>query len=322
MSNKLFIPQHHSGQKYFHDNMFSMITGKLVGLVCFLAIPSVLRTLINSNATTSPRKAFRRWISTTLHVLTWYADDLRPDTAAWKSLETIRRRHVSVQMHSERSQAGIISQRDMALTQFAFCGYVMLRPHMIGLRVSTDDYDGFVHFWRVIGHMQGIREEFNVCAGSWETTRPRMELLVDEVFKPLLENTSADFYHMSVMMLNGIWCLNPLLNYGAFLYFVRMMVGCDGYVYWSTDSAMLRVGGNVEAAGKRVRAVRRSIGWVSRVNLWIHMQLQCNLMTFDVVKAYMNWHLRTAVWLLYNIPLLAIWQFGPKWAFVRIMGDK
>lgn len=304
--------------------MFAMVTGKLVGLVSVLSIPTIIRVLMTANGSTSPMKAYRRYMQTIFHMFSWYTDELRPGTSSWQSLEAVRKRHVAVTLHSEKMDAGIISQKDMALTQFAFFGFALLRPHLVGLRVSPADYEAFVHFWRVLGHMQGIRDEYNLCADSWPATRPRLELVMDEIFRPHLENTDAHFTRMSGMLLNGFWCLNPLLNYGSFLYFVRTLVGCDGYVYSDTDLGMLNVaGGQADAAEaeRRVTEVRRSIGLVARANLWVHMQLHGSWMRCGWVRSYMNWHLKAAVWCIQHIPVLAIAQFGRKRAYVRVLGE-
>lgn len=299
-----------------------MITGKLVGLVSVLSIPTIIRVLMTANGSTSPVKAYRRYMQTIFHMFSWYTEDLRPGTRSWASLEAVRKRHVAVTQHSEKQQAGIISQKDMALTQFAFFGFTLMRPHLVGLRVAADDYEAFVHFWRVLGHMQGIRDEYNLCTDSWTTTQPRLQLVLDEVFRTNLERTSDDFGRMSRLLLDGFWCLNPLLHYGSFMYFVRLMSGCKGYVYADTDLAMLAVGGGAAEASKQVAEVRRSIGLLGRANLWLHMTLHGSWMRCGAVRTYMNWHLRTAVWFIQNIPLLAIWKFGPKRAYVRIGGGE
>lgn len=44
----------------------------------------------------------------------------------------------------------------MAFTQFAFMGYVLIKPKSIGLRNKPEEEEAFIHFWRVIGYMLGI----------------------------------------------------------------------------------------------------------------------------------------------------------------------
>lgn len=50
-----------------------------------------------------------------------------------------------------------IYQKDMAITEFGFIGYIFICPELIGLKHSTnEDLEGLNHFWRVTGHLLGI----------------------------------------------------------------------------------------------------------------------------------------------------------------------
>jgi len=44
----------------------------------------------------------------------------------------------------------------MAITQFAFMGYVLIAPESIGMCNKPQEEEAFNHFWRVIGHMLEI----------------------------------------------------------------------------------------------------------------------------------------------------------------------
>lgn len=73
-------------------------------------------------------------------------------------------------MHLQASKASlmkgnqIIVQSEMALTQFGFMGYALVRPHLLGIKHdNTDDRKSFVHFWAVVGCMLGIEDQFNMC---------------------------------------------------------------------------------------------------------------------------------------------------------------
>lgn len=47
----------------------------------------------------------------------------------------------------------------MALTQFGFIGFVMTKPHMLGIHnPPQEDLEGFVHLWRVVGHLLGMED--------------------------------------------------------------------------------------------------------------------------------------------------------------------
>ena len=73
-------------------------------------------------------------------------------------------------MHLAASNAALkregygISQTHMVLTVFVFVGYVITKPHLLGIKHDCDeDREGFVHMWAVIAGMLGIKDEFNMC---------------------------------------------------------------------------------------------------------------------------------------------------------------
>ena len=73
---------------------------------------------------------------------------------------TVRSRHVKASLSANIKGQGIVSQRDLALTQFGFLGFSILIPDKFGLRQLEDgDWDAYVHFWRVIGHAIGLEDK-------------------------------------------------------------------------------------------------------------------------------------------------------------------
>lgn len=52
-----------------------------------------------------------------------------------------------------------ITQKDMALTQFGFMGFGLVRSKMVGVHeASEDEWQAFIHVWRVVGYMLGLEE--------------------------------------------------------------------------------------------------------------------------------------------------------------------
>lgn len=74
----------------------------------------------------------------------------------YKTINAIHRKHKTSSKRSQSAKIGGIYQRDMAITQFAFIGYMLLTPKSIGLRNKPEEEEAFIHFWRVIGHMLQI----------------------------------------------------------------------------------------------------------------------------------------------------------------------
>lgn len=146
-------------QKILDENYLGATNASFSGLLTILAIPTILKILVFTNKSSSNYTAFKRYVQTIYHTLTWYRNDLRPGTKAWKSLETVRKLHLSANKSASRNNMGIISQKDMAITQFGFMGYLVLSGRKLGLFLSKDEVDCILHFWRVHGFLMGIHEE-------------------------------------------------------------------------------------------------------------------------------------------------------------------
>lgn len=60
------------GQQMFSNNTFTMMIGKLCGLLCLFAVPSIKDVLVFTRQSGTPCAAFRRYVSTILHTWVWY----------------------------------------------------------------------------------------------------------------------------------------------------------------------------------------------------------------------------------------------------------
>lgn len=52
-----------------------------------------------------------------------------------------------------------LNQADMAATQFAFMGMVVLYSRKLGIYASDEDIEAFCHTWRCIGYLLGIEDQ-------------------------------------------------------------------------------------------------------------------------------------------------------------------
>jgi len=84
----------------------------------------------------------------------------------------VRTRHCTAARKARKAGFGPISQLDMVLTQFGFMGFGLLVPEKLGLSVSPEEQEGFIHFWRTVGHLLGIedRSGISVRARNSSTT--------------------------------------------------------------------------------------------------------------------------------------------------------
>lgn len=189
-----------------------------------------------------------------------------------------------------------------------------MKPHYLGVQVSIENFEALTHFWRVIGHMIGIEDEFNLMTDSWVKTRQRLEIICNEVYCPLLSSTSSDFYAMSDALLKGLWCFNPFLSTDASLYFVKMISGCPDYIYLGSNPVLL------ESKTKSVDKLQ-PMGWYARVLLFITYLIHVYLLNFSWVRWYMNSQIYISLFIIRWFPFLAIYQFGVQKAYVRILGE-
>lgn len=232
---------------------------------------------------------------------------------SWKSLEAVRRHHVSTSRAAEKQHVGKIHQKDLAITQAGLIVYILVRPEMLGVQVSREHFEAYVHFWRVIGHMIGIEDRFNVCTDSWETTRPRMEYALNKIFRPALENPSQDYYTMTYAALNGLWNYNPILNAPSFIYMLKAMSNCSGYLYFGADARALDM--NLDECQRNVECMQ----WFDRFMLFYLTTVHCYLLNFWVFRCYYNAIILFSYYVNAYFPLLAMYNYGVKWAYVRIL---
>lgn len=136
-----------------------MMSGMYVGLLAILAIPTILCVLVHTKKSSSPVTAYKRYMRTIFHTLVWFRYDLKHGTKAWQSIEAVRKFHFSASRSAAKAEVGTISQKDLALTQFGFMGFIVKNRNELGIHCKDDDVLAFIHFWRVLGSLIGIRDE-------------------------------------------------------------------------------------------------------------------------------------------------------------------
>ncbi|KAJ6223328.1 hypothetical protein RDWZM_001873 [Blomia tropicalis] len=97
----------------------------------------------------------------------------------------------------EPNQPVAMSQRDMTLTQFAFIGLIVMYPKEMGFSSRTEDLDRLIYFWRCIGYMLGIDDEYNLCEGNYQTVRTNCEQIFKHKFIPSLLEMKPESDEMS-----------------------------------------------------------------------------------------------------------------------------
>lgn len=225
----------------------------------------------------------------------------------------VRKGHLIASKFADKKQSGIINQRDMALTQFGFMGFIVLAPHKLGVQVSNKDMEAFVHFWRVIGHVIGIDEKYNLCTDSYRTTRLRLQLMLEDMYRPYLNDAGNDFRIMAKALLEGLWCYNPALDTDASIYFTKWLAGCKNFIYFESDPEI------AEIDLDDCRNILQSYSWYTRWILYLQFVTHTFLLNFAMCRWYFNSHVWLSNFIIYWFPFLAFYKFGIKESYVRIL---
>ncbi|XP_062712961.1 uncharacterized protein LOC109411220 [Aedes albopictus] len=296
-------------QRYFKQNFFAMFVAKLCGLLVVLAVPSILNVLIYTNQSSTAVTAYRRYIATIMHTLNWYYEDLLPGTAAWKSIAFVRRGHVAASKRSSAKLAGrIVSQKDMAVTQFGFVGYTVLCYKKLGIVYNKEDMEALVHFWRVIGYMIGIHDRYNLCTDNLAATEDRMRQVQEHILRPALLTQTENFEKMGRALIDGLWCFNPFLDFDAFLFMTARLTGVPGYHYWTE-----------ELPSPDSETKYGSFSRYSRFILYFLLLVHEVWLTSTLFRWYLNSQMVMSRFLITYFPFLAIFKFGIGDSYVRIL---
>lgn len=220
----------------------------------------------------------------------------------------------------------------MAITQFGFMGFVLVRHKKLGVRHNQEDIDAFVHFWRVIGHMLGIEDRYNLCTDSLDGTMSRVEAMMNHVVTPGMIKPPAQFDHMLGAMMEGLWCYIPIITKESFLYVTNMLAGVPGYYY--TDEERLEQIAYVSKYGQSGMENRSeiekelqgnkfskfySLHWWDRfvVNFVCYT---CHLIyVSEIWRWYFKLNVHLALFLITWFPFLAFPKFGFRSSYVRIL---
>lgn len=109
---------------------------------------------------------------------------------------------------------GMISQKDMAITQFMFAGFQLLMPSEFGIVGSEEQLEAFSHLWRVIGFMLGTDDRFNCCGETLSETRKRLRAIRDEMLLPAMQSPFPEYNDYIRIAYDGMWYFDPSLHYG------------------------------------------------------------------------------------------------------------
>lgn len=120
-------------------------------------------------------------------------------------------------MYKKRSEMKVdvmISQAGIAGGQLGVMGLAVTYPKHFGLYfVTEEDLDSFVHFWRGIGYLLGVGDEYNFGNVNLDEVRYRTKATIDVLFKPAMREVHINWEYMIRCMLDGIQLCMPLPIY-------------------------------------------------------------------------------------------------------------
>ncbi|XP_011706935.1 PREDICTED: uncharacterized protein LOC105462102 isoform X2 [Wasmannia auropunctata] len=120
-----------------------------------------------------------------------------------------------------------LNQADMAATQFAFLGLIVLYPHELGFHASDEDMAAFCHTWRGLGYLLGMEDQYNFCRGSLKEIKQRSRDFVEFFMKPSLLKVTPEWEHMLRCFIEGSVYFGNICSFKVFLLFVTDLLNFD-----------------------------------------------------------------------------------------------
>lgn len=164
-----------------------------------------------------------------------------PDTKGYKSIRQVRAMHRRVQqLMNERFQVNDLndkprkwmSQYDVALTQWAFIGLAMLYPKKSALIAASDtDLEHLNYYWRVLGWLMGMKDEFNACQfDKYEDIREFNRLIFKHEYKDKFEQSPCPLgLEMTKSICVALHYFTPLITFNQLAHWWKDCFLFNGY---------------------------------------------------------------------------------------------
>ncbi|XP_046964318.1 uncharacterized protein LOC124533189 [Vanessa cardui] len=349
--------KYNQGRRFYQDFSFGFSVANILGLVAVYSVPTIAAVLAGSRRSNSPYTAYKRYSATFMHFNAWVKNDLKPGTVAWKSLQTVRSRHVQAGRAARLKGKGTISQRDVALTLFTLFGFAIVKPDKFSIRQREEgDWEALIHYWRVIGHMLGLQDRYNICRETYEETRQIFQRIVDKVFTPCLENVPEYFEHLTHVTVDGLQAITSGLEKSSLIYWTKYMADVPGYIYTEGERIALQdklrahLKGKSPDTGVESRALieknvigglpdipsqtlylrdfnsletapaYKALPFIGRYSLAI-LNLMFAFYSTWIGRVLLNFQNRWTQFLSTYLPYVAMWRFGLKNAFVNMFKE-
>jgi hypothetical protein len=216
----------------------------------------------------------------------------------------VRKIHVHINSRALQTGSGFITQTDMALTQFLYIGFQASGSYF-GMVGSDEDFENYNTYVRLIGHMLGIKDEFNCCGATYAETLRRIEAIKEDFFKPNLINPTTEYLEYAKTAVEGMWYLDPLLNFDSTMWQVKRALKIPGYYYFDSEIQQNEEPGS-------------NIANIEKLSFYIRFRIFLSIITFEYLNQVfvIRWILiifRMSLSLLEVFPIFLIYRFG--WDF-------
>lgn len=220
----------------------SVAYSSLTGLLLILQLPDGLEPLLVTGNSKDIPSLYKRYLSTILHVNSWYEDDIfNPESKGYKSIRQVRSMHKRVQqLMNEKHQVKDLhnqphkwmTQYDIALTQFSFIGLAMLFPAKSAMIAATNEELELInYYWRVLGFMMGIEDEYNACQfDKYEDIKQFMSLIFEHEFKEKFkQHQCKKGLEMTKSICLALQYFTPLVTFNSLAHWWQDCFSFNGY---------------------------------------------------------------------------------------------
>eukprot|EP01125_Pyxidicula_operculata_P022109 TRINITY_DN8892_c0_g1_i1.p1 TRINITY_DN8892_c0_g1~~TRINITY_DN8892_c0_g1_i1.p1 ORF type:complete len:350 (+),score=51.39 TRINITY_DN8892_c0_g1_i1:21-1070(+) len=219
------------GQEVYEKFSFNIYFSMLLALLVGLSVLELLFPLMFTKKSNTPMKSANRYFHTSEHIRSWYEGDIfDKNDKAHKSVMQVRKMHehvkVALTKDKEESKRPWMRDIDFAFTQVGFVVGLVKYPQHFGMKVTSEEMDGLIFFWRCIGYAMGISDELNTCA-SYEKVMSVIKDFTENYLKPSLTNPSDDFERMSQVLIDGLTMYSFIPSRNALIKYVTHIIGAE-----------------------------------------------------------------------------------------------
>lgn len=199
-------------KKHFAAIMF----GHYYGMFVITFFKSIRQTLTLTGKSSTVSRSFRRILGTATDLAEWYDGEIwnPSNDPGYKSIIKVRKIHkfVANQLNTLHGRVDgkdplFISQYDMMLTQFALMGFLVLIPEKFGV-CNDEDSVAILHFWRFVGYLLGMEEEYNLLSRPYPEVVSLCEDIAQFELKPAFEGMDDN---VKLIAKEVIWSGRPYL---------------------------------------------------------------------------------------------------------------